>query len=71
MPQCASLITFRDRNAAQIFAIFKNHSYFRHPKNLSYRAFLFFWVILLAAVSVIAKMRKRDSLPESFHMLLH
>ena len=60
MPQCASLITFRDRNADQIFAIFKNHSYFRHPKNVSYRTLLLVWVVLLAALFLIAKMRKRD-----------
>ena len=60
MPQCASLITFRDKNADQIFGIFKNHSYFRHPKNVSYRAFLLVWIVLLAALFLIAKMRKRD-----------
>ena len=60
MPQCASLITFRDKNADQIFGIFKNHSYFRHPKNVSYRAFLFVWIVLLAALFLIAKMRKRE-----------
>ena len=38
MPQCASLITFRDKNADQIFALFKSHSYFQHPKKLTYRA---------------------------------
>jgi hypothetical protein len=60
MPQCASLSTFRDKNADQIFAIFKKHSYFRHPKNVSYRAFLVVWILLLAAFLLIAKMRKRD-----------
>jgi hypothetical protein len=61
MPQCASLVTFRDKNAAQVFAIFKNHSYFRHPKDLSYCALLFFWLINLALFVVIAKMRKRQA----------
>jgi hypothetical protein len=60
MPQCASLITFRDKNADQIFGIFKNHSYFRHPKNVSYHAFLLVWIVLLAALFLIAKIRKRD-----------
>ena len=60
MPQCASLITFRDKNADQIFGIFKSHSYFRHPKNVSYRAFSLVWIVLLAALLLIAKMRKRD-----------
>src|SRR6266513_3265169 len=60
MPQCASLITFRDKNEDQIFVIFKNHSCFRHPKNVSYRAFLLVWIVLLAALFLIAKMRKRD-----------
>ena len=60
MPQCASLITFRDKNADQIFAVFKKHSYFRHPKDLSYRAFLVIWIVLLAAFVVIAMIRKRD-----------
>jgi hypothetical protein len=60
MPQCASLSTFRDKNADQIFAIFKAHSYFRHPKNVSYLAFLVIWVVLLAAFLVVAKMRELD-----------
>jgi len=61
MPQFASLVTFRDRNAAQVFAIFKNHSYFRHPKHLSYRALLFLWVIILGLFAVIARMRKQQA----------
>ena len=69
MPQCASLVTFRDRNAAQVFAIFKNHSYFRHPKHLSYRALLFFWVIDLALFAVIAQDAQATGLPESLRML--
>jgi len=60
MPQCASLITFRDKNADQIFAVFKKHSYFRHPKNLSYLAFLVIWIVLLAALLLVAKIRKQD-----------
>jgi hypothetical protein len=60
MPQCASLITFRDKNADRIFAVFKNHSYFRDAKNVSYRAFLFIWILLFAAFLLIAKIRKRD-----------
>ena len=43
MPQFASLITFRGKNADQIFAIFKGRSYFHHPKNLSFCTLLFFW----------------------------
>ena len=60
MPQCASLTTFRSKNADQIFAVFKKHSYFRHPKNVSYRGFLFMWIVLFAAFVVIAKVRKLD-----------
>ena len=60
MPQCASLTTFRGKNADQIFAIFKKHSYFRHPKNVSYRGFLFMWIVLIAAFVMIAKVRKLD-----------
>jgi hypothetical protein len=60
MPQCASLVTFRDSNAVQVFAIFKNHSYFRHPKDLSYRALLFLWFINLALFAGIARMRKQQ-----------
>jgi len=61
VPQCASLVTFRGKDAADVFAIFKKHSYFRHPKNLGYRAFLFFWLIGLALFLVIAKMRKQEA----------
>jgi hypothetical protein len=61
MPQCASLVTFRGRDAADVFAIFKKHPYFRHPKNLSYRALLFFWLIGIALFLAIAKMRKQEA----------
>ena len=60
MPQYASLLTFRDRNAAQVFAIFKNHSYFRHPKDLSYRALLFLWLINLALFAGISRIREQQ-----------
>src|SRR5437870_3278067 len=32
MPDHATLLTFRDKSAAEIMAIFKKHSYFHHPK---------------------------------------
>ena len=54
VPQCASLITFRDKNADQIYAIFKSHSYFRHPKKLTYHAFLLIWLVLLALFMMLA-----------------
>ena len=60
MPQCASLITFRDKNADQIFALFKSHSYFQHPKELTYRALFGCWAGLLALFCLITKIRKRD-----------
>jgi hypothetical protein len=61
MVQCASLVTFRDKDAAQVYAIFKNYSYFRHPKNLTYRAILLFWLINLALLVAIATMRKQKA----------
>jgi hypothetical protein len=61
MPQCASLVTFRDTNASEVFAIFKNHSYFRHPKNASHRALLLFWLVVLALFLLIAKIRMREA----------
>ena len=61
VPQCASLITFRDKNADQIYAIFKSHSYFRHPKKLTYHAFLLIWLVLLALFLVIAKIFNREA----------
>ena len=60
MPQCASLITFRDKSAAQILAIFKKHSYFHRRKGFSYNTFLFFWFTNLLLLAVIAKVRKED-----------
>ena len=60
MPQCASLITFRDKNADQIFALFKSHSYFQHPKKLTYRALFVCWAGLFAVFCLITKIRKRD-----------
>jgi len=41
-------------------AIFKKHSYFHHPKNFSYSAFLFSWCVNLALLVVLAKMRKEE-----------
>ncbi len=61
MPQCASLVTFRDKNADHIFAIFKSHSYFRHPKDLDYRDLLFLWLISLALFVVVGKMRMQET----------
>ena len=58
MPDHATLLTFRDKSAAEIMAIFKKHSYFHHPKNFSYNAFLFSWCVNLALLAVLAKMRK-------------
>jgi hypothetical protein len=60
MPQCASLITFRDKSAAQILAIFKKHSYFHRRKGFSYNTFLFFWFTNLLLLAVLAKVRKED-----------
>ena len=61
MPQCASLVTFRDKNADHIFAIFKSHSYFHHPKDLDYRDLLFLWLISLALFVVVGKMRMQET----------
>ena len=60
MPGCASLRTFRGKSSAQVMAIFKKH-YFQHPKNLNFRALLFFWLISLALFVVIANMRKHGA----------
>ena len=69
MPHCASFVTFHDNNSAQIIAIFRTHSYFRHPKDVSYRALLVLWRINLALLIVIAKVRKREA-AVSLRMLL-
>jgi len=58
MPDLAALSTLRDKNAAQIMAIFKRHSYFHHPKNFTYSVFLFFWSVNLALIAVLAKARR-------------
>jgi len=60
MPDQATLLTFRDKSTAHIMAIFKKHSYFHHPKNFSYSAFLFSWCVNLALLVVLAKMRKGE-----------
>src|SRR5438132_9881095 len=65
MAGCAPLSTFRDKSAAQILAIFKNHSYFHHHKSFSYNAFLFSWLINLSLVAVLAKVRKEQVAPIS------
>jgi CHASE2 domain-containing sensor protein len=60
MPEQAGLLTFRNKSAAEILAIFKQHSYFRHPKNFSYSAFLFFWGLTVGLLAVLAKRRKEE-----------
>lgn len=60
MSEFASLITFRNKNAEQIFAIFKQHSYFHHPKNLTYRGLLVLCLITLTLFLGIAKIRKQE-----------
>ena len=60
MPGCALLITFHDKGATQIVAVFKKHSYFHHRKNFSYNAFLFFWSTNLLLLAVLARVRKED-----------
>jgi hypothetical protein len=60
MPDQATLLTFRDKSTVQIMAIFKKHSYFHHPKNFIYSAFLFSWCVNLALLVVLAKMRKEE-----------
>ena len=59
MPQLGSLITFRNNNASRVFAMFKDHPYFRHPKNLSFCLLLSFWLITLAPLVVVGKIRGR------------
>jgi hypothetical protein len=59
MPQFASLITFRDKNADEIFAIFKRRPYFHHPKNFNFRILLFFWLVSVAVFIRVAKIRKQ------------
>jgi hypothetical protein len=61
MPQCASLITFRGNNANEVFGIFKKHSYFHHPKNVSYHGFLLFWLLLVVLFLLVAKIGKREA----------
>jgi predicted membrane protein len=41
-------------------AIFKEHSYFHHPKDLNYGVFLFFWSIGLSLLGVVVKIRSGD-----------
>ena len=60
MADCASLSTFREKSAADILAVFKKHSYFRHAKRFGYTGFLIFWLVNLSLLAVLAKIRKED-----------
>jgi len=60
VPDQAALFTFRDKSSAQIMTIFKKHSYFQHPKNFGYSAFLFFWCVNLALLAVVAKVWTKE-----------
>lgn len=57
-PAYASLRTFRDSSPAQIMAVFKKHAYFRRPKDVSYRAFLFLWAANFALIIALARTRR-------------
>jgi hypothetical protein len=61
MPQFGSLITFRNNNASRVFAMFKDHPYFHHPKNLSFCLLLSFWLITLAPLVLVGKIRGRGA----------
>jgi hypothetical protein len=60
MPDFAALCSFRDKSTAQIIAVFKKHGYFRRPKGLSYSALLVLWVVNLALLVALARMRKEE-----------
>jgi hypothetical protein len=65
MAGCGPLITFRDKSAAEILAIFKQHSYFRRRTNFSYNAFALLWLTALSLLAVLAKVRKQQVAPIS------
>jgi hypothetical protein len=60
MADCATLATFRENDATSILAIFKKHSYFRHPKRFAYTGFLIFWFVSLALFVVLAKAGRKE-----------
>ena len=62
MPQCASFdYISATRTQTRSSRVFKKHSYFRHPKNVSYRGFFALsGSSFLRRCVVIAKIRKRD-----------
>src|SRR5262249_7117303 len=43
------------KNSAQVMAVFKEHSYFDHPKHANYRVLLLLWCVILAFVVVAGK----------------
>jgi hypothetical protein len=47
MPGCASLLTFRENNAAKILGLLKAHSYLKGWRKFSYRKLLLVWLVLL------------------------
>jgi hypothetical protein len=60
MPQLASLVTFRGKNAAQILGILKEHPYLRHPIKIQYRTFLLIWLVPLV-FCIRLKRRRNES----------
>jgi hypothetical protein len=60
MPGCATLVTFRDTNADQIWSIPFQHVYFRLWQSLSYKKALAGWLVTLLAF-IFASRRKLNS----------
>jgi hypothetical protein len=64
LPQYASLLTFRGVTADQITSIPSQHLYFRLWQGLNYYKVFLFWLLVLAALILLAR-RKRTSVSET------
>ena len=58
MAGLAPLVTYRDRDAADIYRLFDRHTYFHLGRYISYNVFLFIWLMILVLfVTVLSRSR--------------
>ena len=69
IPQCASLVTFRDKDGDKIFAIFKGHAFSAIRRSSRYRALSGFWVGVLVGFVLNREAPASATLPISVRTL--
>lgn len=58
MPGCARLLTFREKNAAEIAGLRKAHSYLKGWQKFCYGELLLVWLVLLLLLAIFGRTRR-------------